>query len=174
MGVGDGKSKWRKFWSGEMYPDTDPPQDQDGLSEAGIEPSGISGFQSGRCFCGCGEKVSFKAKTMNKQGHRTQQLLDALTALQTRAAKIIEDNPSEDERTIHRLRSISTVCEPICHAGKDYIRECKSCLLYTSDAADDLLCVDLGGRRHIKKKKKNHSQPLTSYNLGTLHINNLC
>src|SRR5680860_1544655 len=30
----------------------------------------------------------------------------------------------------------------------------KNCLLYTSDAADDLLCVDLGGRRIIKKKKK--------------------
>ena len=29
------------------------------------------------------------------------------------------------------------------------------CLLYTSDAADDLLCVDLGGRRFIKKKQKN-------------------
>ena len=28
------------------------------------------------------------------------------------------------------------------------------CLLYTSDAADDLLCVDLGGRRIIKKKNK--------------------
>src|SRR5450756_476082 len=27
----------------------------------------------------------------------------------------------------------------------------KACLLYTSDAADDLLCVDLGGRRIIKK-----------------------
>ena len=27
------------------------------------------------------------------------------------------------------------------------------CLLYTSDAADDLLCVDLGGRRIIKKNK---------------------
>eukprot|EP00657_Telonema_sp_P-1_P004327 TRINITY_DN19994_c0_g1_i1.p1 TRINITY_DN19994_c0_g1~~TRINITY_DN19994_c0_g1_i1.p1 ORF type:complete len:107 (-),score=38.15 TRINITY_DN19994_c0_g1_i1:28-348(-) len=26
------------------------------------------------------------------------------------------------------------------------------CLLYTSDAADDLLCVDLGGRRIIQKK----------------------
>src|SRR5450756_1777042 len=25
------------------------------------------------------------------------------------------------------------------------------CLLYTSDAADDLLCVDLGGRRIMKK-----------------------
>ena len=27
-----------------------------------------------------------------------------------------------------------------------------ACLLYTSDAADDLLCVDLGGRRIIQKK----------------------
>src|SRR5665213_2102990 len=27
-----------------------------------------------------------------------------------------------------------------------------ACLLYTSDAADDLLCVDLGGRRIINKK----------------------
>src|SRR5450756_1344255 len=27
--------------------------------------------------------------------------------------------------------------------------------LYTSDAADDLLCVDLGGRRIIKKKNRN-------------------
>ncbi len=28
--------------------------------------------------------------------------------------------------------------------------------LYTSDAADELLCVDPGGRRIIKKKKKKH------------------
>ena len=27
------------------------------------------------------------------------------------------------------------------------------CLLYTSDAADDLLCVDLGGRRIIKNEE---------------------
>ena len=27
------------------------------------------------------------------------------------------------------------------------------CLLYTSDAADDLLCVGLGGRRIIKKNR---------------------
>ena len=31
--------------------------------------------------------------------------------------------------------------------------DANACLLYTSDAADDLLCVDLGGRRIIKKKK---------------------
>ena len=32
------------------------------------------------------------------------------------------------------------------------------CLLYTSDAADDLLCVDLGGRRIIQKKKHKTEQ----------------
>ena len=36
----------------------------------------------------------------------------------------------------------------------DILTICKYCLLYTSDAADDLLCVDLGGRRIIKKKTK--------------------
>src|SRR5450756_3250231 len=32
-----------------------------------------------------------------------------------------------------------------------YAEYASVCLLYTSDAADDLLCVDLGGRRIIKK-----------------------
>ena len=33
-------------------------------------------------------------------------------------------------------------------------REVVSCLLYTSDAADERSSVDLGGRRIIKKKKR--------------------
>eukprot|EP00825_Cyclidium_porcatum_P025202 TRINITY_DN2745_c0_g1_i10.p1 TRINITY_DN2745_c0_g1~~TRINITY_DN2745_c0_g1_i10.p1 ORF type:complete len:647 (-),score=200.19 TRINITY_DN2745_c0_g1_i10:112-2052(-) len=37
---------------------------------------------------------------------------------------------------------------------RDLIGQPYSCLLYTSDAADDMQCVDLGGRRIIKKKKK--------------------
>ena len=41
--------------------------------------------------------------------------------------------------------------EPIVYY--DYNKSQWSCLLYTSDAADDLLCVDLGGSRIIKKKK---------------------
>src|SRR5450756_3008508 len=40
----------------------------------------------------------------------------------------------------------------VAQAGKSE-RQYTVCLLYTSDAADDLLCVDLGGRRIIKKKK---------------------
>ena len=40
------------------------------------------------------------------------------------------------------------------HTADDpLVRIVLACLLYTSDAADDLLCVDLGGRRIIKKKK---------------------
>ncbi len=34
-----------------------------------------------------------------------------------------------------------------------YTQVASCCLLYTSDAADDMQCVDLGGRRIIKKKK---------------------
>ena len=39
------------------------------------------------------------------------------------------------------------------------------CLLYTSDAADDLLCVDLGGRRIIKKKNRTHHHITTALHL---------
>ena len=34
-----------------------------------------------------------------------------------------------------------------CHVDGSSINDTLICLLYTSDAADDLLCVDLGGRR---------------------------
>ena len=33
----------------------------------------------------------------------------------------------------------------------------RRCLLYTSDAADDLLCVDPGGRRILKKKNNKNT-----------------
>ena len=45
-----------------------------------------------------------------------------------------------------------------------HITENMPCLLYTSDAADDLLCVDLGGRRIIKKKKKSKHYPSQQHN----------
>src|SRR5450756_2225859 len=43
------------------------------------------------------------------------------------------------------LRKLLTCTRSVCASSTH------SCLLYTSDAADDLLCVDLGGRRIIKK-----------------------
>ena len=58
-----------------------------------------------------------------------------------------------------------------------------SCLLYTSDAADDLLCVDLGGRRIIKKKNEtqrtqqstitNHHHTYTITNTTSTHEKSL-
>ena len=41
--------------------------------------------------------------------------------------------------------------------------EADICLLYTSDAADDLLCVDLGGRRIIKKKNNDLNEQRLTY-----------
>ena len=45
----------------------------------------------------------------------------------------------------------------------EYIKDtaqCISCLLYTSDAADDLLCVELGGGSVVIKKKKSNKSCL--------------
>src|SRR5450756_2249755 len=52
----------------------------------------------------------------------------------------------------------------------------RTCLLYTSDAADDLLCVDLGGRRIIKKKKKNIKKEIiyiTDQNKSVMYVKTL-
>src|SRR5680860_474662 len=52
-----------------------------------------------------------------------------------------------------RLVSVKVIATPVSEV-LDILFEGTSvyyiCLLYTSDAADDLLCVDLGGRRIIK------------------------
>eukprot|EP00657_Telonema_sp_P-1_P007565 TRINITY_DN2755_c0_g1_i1.p1 TRINITY_DN2755_c0_g1~~TRINITY_DN2755_c0_g1_i1.p1 ORF type:complete len:110 (+),score=26.40 TRINITY_DN2755_c0_g1_i1:247-576(+) len=50
-----------------------------------------------------------------------------------------------------------TMSGPLSDNVRGRLTLLKNCLLYTSDAADDLLCVDLGGRRIIKKKKKCNS-----------------
>ena len=47
------------------------------------------------------------------------------------------------------------VTRPTLPWGRDLERaQRQACLLYTSDAADERSSVDLGGRRIIKKKKK--------------------
>ena len=45
-------------------------------------------------------------------------------------------------------KALSTLFQAAVRTGA----QITSCLLYTSDAADDLIGVDLGGRRIIKKK----------------------
>src|SRR5659263_698264 len=57
---------------------------------------------------------------------------------------------------IGRENTVDKMAHHVSHVGvHDHgFNNISTCLLYTSDAADDLLCVDLGGRRIIKKKKK--------------------
>ena len=54
-------------------------------------------------------------------------------------------------------RDISYVRPRLAQVGIGNQKLVRCCLLYTSDAADDLLCVDLGGRRIIKKKNKQYN-----------------
>ena len=58
--------------------------------------------------------------------------------------------------TIHTIDSSNHITSNSFATCTVPITQTKVCLLYTSDAADDLLCVALGGRRLLKKKKNNY------------------
>ena len=65
------------------------------------------------------------------------------------------------KRQLHKIRIMPAILQRLFHvwqfAGRnpEYPdQEGDSCLLYTSDAADERSSVDLGGRRIIKKKNK--------------------
>ena len=72
-------------------------------------------------------------RLLQKYGHRPIVLLGGGTT------RIGDPSGKEETRKILSEKQIENNINNIC-------------LLYTSDAADDLLCVDLGGRRIIKKK----------------------
>eukprot|EP00658_Telonema_sp_P-2_P037673 TRINITY_DN2708_c0_g1_i5.p1 TRINITY_DN2708_c0_g1~~TRINITY_DN2708_c0_g1_i5.p1 ORF type:complete len:267 (-),score=92.73 TRINITY_DN2708_c0_g1_i5:17-817(-) len=66
-------------------------------------------------------------------------------ALEQMAGKVDASMVKDLQHTVTAEQSLQSTCG----FNKD-----KSCLLYTSDAADEEDSVDLGGRRIIKKKKK--------------------
>ncbi len=76
--------------------------------------------------------------------------MDAFNAMQE--AELIKEFYQKDAKNsfFPNINEIIDNDPEMLYIVQDYI-----CLLYTSDAADDLLCVVLGGRRLIKKKKYN-------------------
>eukprot|EP00657_Telonema_sp_P-1_P011187 TRINITY_DN607_c0_g1_i6.p1 TRINITY_DN607_c0_g1~~TRINITY_DN607_c0_g1_i6.p1 ORF type:complete len:892 (+),score=509.91 TRINITY_DN607_c0_g1_i6:97-2772(+) len=114
--------------------------------------------------------TSFRAKTTTLMGHMAkaeatfQKCRKMLKLDEAKLQKTMQINSGlttalADKQRKEKLASAKAeslekglkICE---HVAKRIEDKYKSCLLYTSDAADDLLCVDLGGRRIIKKKKK--------------------
>ena len=76
-----------------------------------------------------------------------------------------------DSRPVDHESGRHVVEEEEHHHGHDrvhgrHLPAC-TCLLYTSDAADERSSVDLGGRRIIKKKKLHTIRTLRMYYLHT-------
>ena len=63
----------------------------------------------------------------------------------------IRDRDRQPLADLRQIRLSAGGVDPLL-PGREAGGQREPCLLYTSDAADDLLCVDLGGRRIIKKK----------------------
>ena len=68
------------------------------------------------------------------------------------------DGPDVEPYIVHNY--VSRIDSTDYQKSQDYNEEYPvyTCLLYTSDAADERSSVDLGGRRIIKKKKNTHTR----------------
>mgnify|MGYP002685400026 CR=1 FL=1 len=81
-----------------------------------------------------------------------------LSKVRSNLSSIVGQGTKEESRStgeLERSLGLSPAKQKRDGSGWDVkvgFAEPRSCLLYTSDAADDLPCVDLGGRRIIKKK----------------------
>mgnify|MGYP003380368793 CR=1 FL=1 len=72
---------------------------------------------------------------------------------------IVADGTDDAHRRLKRVLNNDPAMGVIRHADAGYDIALDTCLLYTSDAADERSSVDLGGRRIIKKKhNENHIQ----------------
>eukprot|EP01017_Pseudomicrothorax_dubius_P005697 TRINITY_DN11495_c0_g1_i3.p2 TRINITY_DN11495_c0_g1~~TRINITY_DN11495_c0_g1_i3.p2 ORF type:complete len:160 (-),score=33.16 TRINITY_DN11495_c0_g1_i3:6-485(-) len=68
------------------------------------------------------------------------------TSLQKKLEQFTKENEDTARAYSNAFKELSAA---LIEQAAKLSTECTSCLLYTSDAADDLLCVDLGGRRII-------------------------
>eukprot|EP00826_Nyctotherus_ovalis_P041929 TRINITY_DN4273_c0_g3_i1.p2 TRINITY_DN4273_c0_g3~~TRINITY_DN4273_c0_g3_i1.p2 ORF type:complete len:266 (+),score=83.64 TRINITY_DN4273_c0_g3_i1:79-876(+) len=81
-----------------------------------------------------------------------------LKILKEMKLKAANENFKNKQKIIKEIGTLSDIIEITCSVNflpTHILNKAHGCLLYTSDAADDMQCVDLGGRRIIKKKKKN-------------------
>ena len=80
--------------------------------------------------------------------HHTSHLASAALGRAMNGALLLAATMKDNERIALRLKGDGPIGEVVADAEGTHVR----CLLYTSDAADEPLCVDLGGPRILKKK----------------------
>src|SRR5659263_487904 len=121
----------------------------DNFAAQSVRLSNNAGF----CYCWVFYKCAFNLKRTHTFSRGLYDVIDAphkkeVTIFITKRT-ISRLEPSGNLKVAFKLLFVSPYS---MHHRRP--RRLYNCLLYTSDAADDLLCVDLGGRRIIKKKKK--------------------
>ena len=96
-------------------------------------------------------------RSHNKRGKKVVSEESAIQIEKNYSPRIFSSYDFENNRMVISPHSDCPILYGLRGESPDILLEAanqiKSCLLYTSDAADDLLCVDLGGRSFIKKKK---------------------
>src|SRR5665213_299498 len=128
------------------------------VSKVGVEGTGAYGAGLGRFLKKAGVEV-VEVDRPNRQARRTKGKSDPADAVEAARAVLsgrATGTPKSRDGNVEAIRALLVAKRSARDArlrALHQMRQLSYCLLYTSDAADDLLCVDLGGRRIIKKKK---------------------
>ena len=104
-------------------------------------------------FCLCFVFFFFQAEDGIRDLVRSRGLGDVYKR-QIPVGKLIVGDNKKDIGLFPKYKLIDQITDAKTKAPIEGIKT-TFCLLYTSDAADERSSVDLGGRRIIKKKKKN-------------------
>ena len=148
-GSASGKSAFAENYAMEagenrIYIATMQPMDNECLARIGKHRvmRAQKNFQTVECYTG------LKQVRVPKDSVVLLECMSNLTANEIYAPEGVgEDRCSEE--ILAGVKALENQCRHLIIVSNEVF-----CLLYTSDAADDLLCVDLGGRRTLKKKKK--------------------
>src|SRR5450756_268141 len=126
------------------------------LAELGSKPMDLPHIIGGKRVIGTGKKIDVRQPHAHKLVLGTMRNVTVADAEAAVAAAMAAAPAwralSFDDRAAVFLKAADLLAGPwrARIVAATMLGQSKSCLLYTSDAADDLLCVDLGGRRIIK------------------------
>ena len=101
-----------------------------------------------------GKMIKQMISDLEAQKKKAKEQMTEALALQKRLERDTEKEHQEAEKWEQKaILAVQNEKDDLAKEAltrkNEHLRRALDCLLYTSDAADDLLCVDLGGRRII-------------------------